>query len=81
MVKTLVLVRHGAPEAAAASGADLDRRLTASGARALRTAYPRTFALLGDDAQVEVWSSPAVRALETADVVAASTGAQDIEVH
>mgnify|MGYP003238312487 FL=1 len=77
MVKTLVLVRHGAPEA----GADLDRRLTASGARALRTAYPRTFALLGDDAQVEVWSSPAVRALETADVVAASTGAQDIEVH
>ncbi|HBO61394.1 MAG TPA: hypothetical protein DD645_01670 [Olsenella sp.] len=81
MVKTLVLVRHGAPEAAAASGADLDRRLTASGARALRTAYPRTFALLGDDAQVEVWSSPAVRALETADVVAAATGAEDIEVH
>lgn len=81
MVKTLVLVRHGNPEATSASGADLDRRLTTSGARALRVAYPRTFALLGDDAQPEVWSSPAVRALETADVVAAAVGTDDIEVH
>lgn len=81
MVKTLVLVRHGAPEASSASGADLDRRLTESGARALRAAYPRVFALLGDDPDVRVWSSPAVRALETADVVAAATGVEDIEVH
>lgn len=81
MVKTLVLVRHGAPEATSDSGSDLDRRLTASGARALRVSYPRTFALLGDDAQPVVWSSPAVRALETADVVAAAAGVDDIEVH
>ncbi|MBM6775556.1 CHAD domain-containing protein [Olsenella profusa] len=81
MVKTLVLVRHGAPEASSASGADMDRRLTSSGARALRVAYPRTFALLGDDVSAAVWSSPAVRALETADVVAAVTGTEDIEVH
>lgn len=81
MVKTLVLVRHGDPEASAPSGQDLDRRLTPSGARALRVSYPRTFALLGDDPQIRVWSSPAVRALETADVVAAATGAEDIEVH
>ena len=81
MVKTLVLVRHGAPEATSPSGSDLDRRLTESGARSLRAAYPRTFALLGDAPHVRVWSSPAVRALETADVVAAVTGAEDIEVH
>ncbi len=81
MVKTLVLVRHGAPEDAAASGSDMDRRLTAAGSRALRSAYPRTFALLGDDASLAVWSSPAVRALETADVVAQATDAEDIEVH
>lgn len=81
MVKTLVLVRHGAPEATSPTGADLDRRLTESGARSLRAAYPRTFALLGDSPRTLVWSSPAVRALETADVVAASTGAEDIEVH
>ncbi|HJA28053.1 MAG TPA: CHAD domain-containing protein [Candidatus Olsenella pullicola] len=81
MVKTLVLVRHGAPEASSPTGSDLDRKLTSSGARALRVAYPRTFALLGDEVDPLVWSSPAIRALETADVVAAVTGAQDIEVH
>ena len=81
MVKTLVLVRHGAPEASSPSGADMDRRLTEAGARALRAAYPRVFSLLGDDADARVWSSPAVRALETADVVAASLGVEDIEVH
>ena len=81
MVKTLVLVRHGAPEASSASGSDLDRKLTVAGARALRVAYPRTFALLGDDAEPVVWSSPAVRALETADVVADATGVEDIDVH
>ena len=81
MVKTLVLVRHGAPEAAVASGKDIDRKLTTAGVRALRTAYPRVFSLLGDDPKVQVWSSPAVRALETADVVAAATGVDDIEVH
>ena len=81
MVKTLVLVRHGAPEAAAASGKDIDRKLTTAGVRALRTAYPRVFSLLGDDPKVQVWSSPAVRALETAEVVAAATGVEDIEVH
>ena len=81
MVKTLVLVRHGAPEASSASGTDLDRKLTPSGARSLRVAYPRTFALLGDDPDLALWSSPAVRALETADVVAEVLGVEDIEVH
>lgn len=80
MVKMLVLVRHGAPEATSPTGSDLDRRLTDSGARSLRAAYPRTFALLGDSPSVSVWSSPAVRALETADVVAAAVGVEDIEV-
>lgn len=81
MAKTLVLVRHGAPEQSAPSGADLDRKLTASGERALRVAYPRVFALLGDEVRAALWSSPAVRALETAEVVASVTGIDDIEVH
>ena len=63
MVKTLVLVRHGDPEATSSSGADLDRRLTASGARSLKMAYPRTFALLGDDVEAALWRSPAIRSL------------------
>ena len=81
MVKTLVLVRHGSPEPASASGSDFDRQLTASGARALRSAYPRTFALLGDDVDARVWSSPALRALQTADVVADALDASGIEPH
>ena len=80
MVKTLVLVRHGAPEASSSSGSDLDRKLTVSGGHALRVAYPRVFALLGDEVHAALWSSPAVRALETADVVADVAGIDDIEV-
>ena len=81
MVNTLVLVRHGSPEEVAPSGRDEDRRLTPAGARALAAAYPRTFALLGEDPELEVWSSPAVRALETAQAVCDATGAQGVSVH
>ena len=80
MVNTLVLVRHGSPEEVAPSGRDEDRRLTPAGARALAAAYPRTFALLGEDPELEVWS-PAVRALETAQAVCDATGAQGVSVH
>lgn len=80
MVKTLVLVRHGDPEKTSVSGTDLDRTLTAAGAHALEVAYPRVFALLGEDADVAVWSSPAMRALQTAEVVADVLGAEGIEV-
>ena len=48
MVKTLVLVRHGAPEVTSPSGQDIDRRLTTAGARALRTAYPRVSKVFSD---------------------------------
>lgn len=81
MVKLLVLVRHGAPEASSPDGGDLNRRLTEAGVRALTSTYPTTFALLGENSDAQVWSSPAVRALETADVVAAALDVTDIEVH
>lgn len=80
MVKTLVLIRHGAPEAASASGTDFDRRLTPSGAHSLEVAYPRTLSLLSDATGLALWSSPAVRALETAEVVARCVEAPGIEV-
>lgn len=80
MVKTLVLVRHGNPEEAGPDQADMDRRLTRGGRRTLEAAYPRTFSLLGDIRTPEVWSSPAIRALETANIVADATGAQGVQV-
>lgn len=81
MVKMLVLVRHGVPEAASASGSDFDRRLTPSGARALETAYPHMFGLLADGFEPTIWSSPAVRALETARIVADALDAPGVEAH
>ena len=81
MARTLVLVRHGNPEESSASGSDFDRRLLPSGARALEVAYPRTFALLGNDPDVALWSSPAIRALQTAQVVSEALDGADIEVH
>lgn len=67
MIKTLVLVRHGNPDRSF-EGNDLDRPLTAAGRRALEDAMPRELSLL-DRQGVTVWSSPAKRARQTAEVV------------
>ena len=80
MVNTLVLVRHGNPEDEAQSGLDQDRRLTDAGLRALKATYPTTFALVGEETAPEVWSSPAIRALQTANVVADALGVEDVAV-
>jgi phosphohistidine phosphatase len=65
----LYIMRHGPAEDRAASGRDFDRALTPSGrervhavAKALRDA---------DEAPVRIVSSPLVRALQTAEIVAA----------
>lgn len=81
MLKTLVLVRHGKTEDVSESGADIDRRLTPSGIRALEMSYPRTFGLLGEDPEVQIWCSPATRALQTAGVLAEAVDACGIDVH
>lgn len=73
MIRTLVIVRHGKPEKHAASGVDFDRELRPAGAEALREAFPVTFSLLRGKTPV-IWSSPAVRARQTAEIVAAAVG-------
>lgn len=71
----LYIMRHGPAEDDAASGRDFDRALTASGrdrvmsvARAL---------VEGDEAPLSIVSSPLVRALQTAEIVAAVTKLAD----
>lgn len=81
MLKKLVLVRHGKTEVASSTGRDIDRRLTSAGLRALEMEYPRTFQLLGQDPEVSIWCSPAVRALQTAGVVAEAVDACGIDIH
>ncbi len=80
MVRTLVLVRHGKAEKAQDDSSDLYRELTPDGRHALEIAYPRTFSLLEDYDDVNVWSSPAIRAMQTAQVVASVLGVDGIEV-
>lgn len=80
MVRTLVLVRHGKAEKAPDDSSDLYRELTPDGRHALEIAYPRTFSLLEDYDDVNVWSSPAIRAMQTAQVVANVLGVDGIEV-
>ena len=69
MVRTLVLVRHGDAERRGPEG-DRSRRLTPNGLETLQKTYPRAFAPLRGAAGLELWSSPAERALQTAEVVA-----------
>ena len=80
MVRTLVLVRHGKAENARDDSSDLYRELTPDGRHALEIAFPRTFSLLEDYDDVNVWSSPAVRAMQTAQVIANVLGVDGIEV-
>ena len=55
MVRTLVLVRHGKAEKARDDSSDLYRELTPDGRHALEIAFPRTFSLLEDYDDVNVW--------------------------
>ena len=73
---TLVLVRHGKAEKKQEEQPDVNRQLTPEGITALSAGFPRAFSLLGNGerAQAEIWVSPAVRACQTADMVASTIG-------
>ncbi|MDP9860649.1 phosphohistidine phosphatase [Olsenella profusa DSM 13989] len=82
MVTTVVLVRHGDAEPRNVHG-DKERQLTAVGLRALERAYPQALASLHGVKGLALWASPAVRALQTAKVVAHALGIdpEDIDPH
>ncbi|MFO0678953.1 MAG: phosphohistidine phosphatase SixA [Polyangiaceae bacterium] len=67
----LYVMRHGPAEDVASSGRDSDRALTPSGRERVRVVAK---ALLdGDEAPMSIVSSPYVRALQTAEIVAGVT--------
>jgi len=68
----IYIMRHGSAEDFAASGHDADRALTASGRERVRSVAK----VLGahDEAPKLIVSSPLVRALQTAEIVAAELG-------
>lgn len=76
MVETLVLVRHAKTQSRTDDIDDAQRALTKAGVRAARASLPRALSLLSahPDQAISVWSSPAVRAMETARIVARAVG-------
>lgn len=83
MLERLVLVRHGDAEFIGPEGTDTSRRLTKRGLKALKKAYPKTFASLKDVDDLSMWVSPAVRAVETAEVAGDVLGVDpdDFDIH
>ena len=82
MVSKLVLVRHAKTQTRSLELADRDRQLTRAGRRSVEARFPVTLRLVEDvsAADLKVWSSPALRALQTAEVVARVLGIDGIEV-
>ena len=74
----LFIMRHGPSEEHAPSGRDFDRRLSVTG-RAKTTAVARQLRVRGESLG-HICSSPLVRAMETAELVAAEFGNVDIDV-
>lgn len=65
----LILIRHGQAENVAADGSDFRRALTISGREKLENAYPALARYLNVKDSVSVWTSPKIRALQTAEVL------------
>ncbi|MBR3234820.1 MAG: histidine phosphatase family protein [Atopobiaceae bacterium] len=84
MIRKLVLIRHGDAENRRLGESDAQRKLTKRGLAALQKAYPTMLASLAEDTDdLQVWSSEAVRARQTAEVACDALGIphEDIDFH
>ena len=86
MASLVVLVRHGKAQARQEGVDDFGRKLTEAGRRALASTLPDTLAPLGTMPEylygtTEIWSSEAVRAMESAEEVAFVLGVSEIKTH
>ncbi len=73
----LILVRHAIAEARNSSMEDFDRQLTSEGRRRFEASLPAYKMLLPK--QVRIWSSPLVRAWQTAELLARAVDVTNIE--
>lgn len=81
MVSRLVLIRHAKTQEQESGMLDSERQLTAAGLFSIEARYPVSLQLLSGDARdMRVWSSPARRAMQTAEVVASVLVVAPIEV-
>ena len=80
MTLQIVFIRHGIAEAGSSGQSDFDRCLTQKGTQKLRDALPFLLPLLHRDHEILIWSSPLVRARETAGIAADIFHVEEIEV-
>lgn len=78
MIDSLILVRHAKAEARSADLDDHDRQLTSAGIRSARASLPRALSLVENPKGYSIWSSPAIRAWQTAEIVAGALSLHEI---
>lgn len=69
MINELILVRHGKAEDRAKIADDAQRALTEQGVKEFRQSLPGLFGLIGTQQNTLVWSSPLLRATQTAALI------------
>lgn len=79
MLGELILVRHGVAESKDTAKMDADRKLTEEGAKEFEDFMPELIPLLKDKDPLYIWTSPLVRAKETADILTAALGREAAE--
>ena len=66
----LILIRHGIAEERTPEGDDFYRKLTEAGVEEMTAFLPDVAPLLTEAGNLKIWTSPLVRARQTAELVA-----------
>jgi phosphohistidine phosphatase len=74
----LILIRHGQAEAREEKLDDTKRSLTDKGRKKLKKALPGLKAFLKGREEIQIWSSPLLRASETAEILSDGLKVKDI---
>lgn len=76
----ILFVRHGAAEKISAGGADAFRALTEEGIREFNENMKRLAPLFAGSGKITIFSSPLLRALETAEIIADRLDIRELEL-
>ena len=80
MTMQIIFIRHGIAENCSDDQSDFSRRLTAKGRERLERTLPQLRPFISDKNEVQIWSSPLVRARETSEIAADIFHVKDISV-
>jgi phosphohistidine phosphatase len=77
----IILIRHGIAESSSQEQTDYDRALTEKGRKRLEHTLPALISRIQYPKNVTIWSSPLVRARETAEIAAGIFRVESISYH